>query len=687
MPSYKYNPIDSASSEIRLLTIHRDIKLVLGRTNAGPLSGTLTNHHLPAVTLSRTSRLLRSARLPIFYALSYVWGQPAKSHEILIDGQPIAITENLYSGLRAIQKSSPNDILVWADALCINQDDFEERSAQILLMREIYHSAYAVRIWLGPSSPDATRCLEFVDKITGSSAQMGDAQNTEDDAVEEAFESVWQGAAEALGNSMFRIGQSFAEVGDIISPAAKDEVAELLLSPDENYSLHQDSIEDISNWRPSDRRLRKVKHEGDFDEISNLMARIFIQHDWFTRMWVVQEVGAADTVEMQVGSVAMGWRYIVRTIYYLHFVRNIPIENIERKRQSLRDLVRECRYRKATDPRDKVYSLLGLMGDRMNEYLKPDYTKSVGEAYSNTTRHFITQARSIDPICGWQKSTKTNLDWCLPSWVPDYSLDQNLASSPLTPTDGRESLFAASGFDRRSEYLLSTDMKTSEWRSLKTIGILIDSIAIISPGPSMSPRLDDAVNEWHTTLLSAGEILDGLTEEVQRALGNISIILSGYNQPSQDPSSSPKMIGYDPTVRHVYLDAYVNTIISGRISSRERASKKDIAEIMRGSPCDPSTCTPQEFSAKVLSAIQAGMLGRRLAITKSGHIGAVPETARIGDLICVLYGCSVPVVLRSSTEGESYKFAGECYLYGFMDAEAIALHMKGSLQENAFTLT
>lgn len=131
----------------------------------------------------------------------------------------------------------------------------------------------------------------------------------------------------------------------------------------------------------------------------------------------VQEVGAADTVEMQVGSVAMGWRYIVRTIYYLHFVRNIPVENIERsdsccfpvhsnltifkplliiptsltglekirlgwnqrKRQSLRDLVRECRYRKATDPRDKIYSLLGLMGDRMNEYLKPDYTKSVGE--------------------------------------------------------------------------------------------------------------------------------------------------------------------------------------------------------------------------------------------------------------------------------------------------------------------
>ncbi|KAF8861004.1 hypothetical protein BDZ45DRAFT_800455 [Acephala macrosclerotiorum] len=204
------------------------------------------------------------------------------------------ITESLYSGLRAIQKSLTNDIRVWADALCINQDDFEERSAQILLMREIYHSAFVVRIWLGISSPDAARCFEFI----------------EDNVVEEAFETVWQGAGETLGNSMFRIGQTFAEVGDIITPVARDDESELLLSPDENYSLHQESIEDISYWCPPERRLRKVEIEGDFAEISILMARIFIQHDWFTRMWVVQEVGAVSCVEMQIGSVAMGCKSI-----------------------------------------------------------------------------------------------------------------------------------------------------------------------------------------------------------------------------------------------------------------------------------------------------------------------------------------------------------------------------------------
>lgn len=51
----------------------------------------------------------------------------------------------------------------------------------------------------------------------------------------------------------------------------------------------------------------------------------------------------------------------------------------ERKRQPLRGILWECRYRKATDPRDKIFSVLGLIGDHMNPYLQPDYTKPVGQ--------------------------------------------------------------------------------------------------------------------------------------------------------------------------------------------------------------------------------------------------------------------------------------------------------------------
>lgn len=63
-------------------------------------------------------------------------------------------------------------------------------------------------------------------------------------------------------------------------------------------------------------------------------------------------------------------------------LENIRNEWNWRRRHPLQDLMREFRYRKATDPRDKIYSLLGLMGDRMNDFLQPDYDKSVGNVRS-----------------------------------------------------------------------------------------------------------------------------------------------------------------------------------------------------------------------------------------------------------------------------------------------------------------
>jgi len=46
----------------------------------------------------------------------------------------------------------------------------------------------------------------------------------------------------------------------------------------------------------------------------------------------------------------------------------------------------------------------------------------------------------------------------------------------------------------------------------------------------------------------------------------------------------------------------------------------------------------------------------------------------------------VPVILRKFQDENFYEFVGECYLHGFMDAEAIALHIKGVLEEQEFVL-
>jgi hypothetical protein len=82
------------------------------------------------------------------------------------------------------------------------------------------------------------------------------------------------------------------------------------------------------------------------------------------------------------------------------------------------------------------------------------------------------------------------------------------------------------------------------------------------------------------------------------------------------------------------------------------------------------------------------MRRRRLAITKNSYIGAVPNETQVGNFVCVLFGCSVPVVMRlmRKTLDQSYTFIEETYFHGFMDAETIAFQVKGVLKEQAFLL-
>lgn len=76
-----------------------------------------------------------------------------KAHSIVCNGCHIPITENLHEGFTQVLKlDSPEDgVKYWVDAVCINQQDFRERAAQVAIMGRIYRSADTVIGWLGPS--------------------------------------------------------------------------------------------------------------------------------------------------------------------------------------------------------------------------------------------------------------------------------------------------------------------------------------------------------------------------------------------------------------------------------------------------------------------------------------------------------------------------------------------------------
>jgi hypothetical protein len=66
---------------------------------------------------------------------------------VLVDGTSVEVTTNLAEALSELRKS--RELLVWADALCINQGELYERSYQVQRMGQIYSKARKVISWLG----------------------------------------------------------------------------------------------------------------------------------------------------------------------------------------------------------------------------------------------------------------------------------------------------------------------------------------------------------------------------------------------------------------------------------------------------------------------------------------------------------------------------------------------------------
>ncbi|PVH79337.1 HET-domain-containing protein [Cadophora sp. DSE1049] len=94
------------------------------------------------------------SRLPRYEALSYCWGDASNRIPIHCNGTPgLAITESLHSALHRLLLPNQQPRIIWADAICINQEDIKERSSQVLLMKNIYQLASSVVIWLGGPLP------------------------------------------------------------------------------------------------------------------------------------------------------------------------------------------------------------------------------------------------------------------------------------------------------------------------------------------------------------------------------------------------------------------------------------------------------------------------------------------------------------------------------------------------------
>ena len=139
MMSTLYTPLDRTADEIRLLTFQ------------------FSNSSSPQILLKLCQVSLSTH--PAYQALSYVWGNEPSVHSITINGQSVLVRPNLYSALLELPKQFP-DLNLWIDALCINQEDIDERNHQVLRMGQIYSSAQRVLVWLGEADSNSDLAMQ-----------------------------------------------------------------------------------------------------------------------------------------------------------------------------------------------------------------------------------------------------------------------------------------------------------------------------------------------------------------------------------------------------------------------------------------------------------------------------------------------------------------------------------------------
>lgn len=107
-------------------------------------------------------RLHTSPLEPNHICLSHRWTDKEGPREIFLNDRPFTVSANVWHFLDIARHKYPPEERFWIDAICINQQDNDERSKQVPLMGEIYRSARLVVSWLGVCDENTRMCLKAI---------------------------------------------------------------------------------------------------------------------------------------------------------------------------------------------------------------------------------------------------------------------------------------------------------------------------------------------------------------------------------------------------------------------------------------------------------------------------------------------------------------------------------------------
>ncbi|KAF5686876.1 Heterokaryon incompatibility protein [Fusarium denticulatum] len=146
-PVFKHQPLADPAGQIRLIE-------VTSKPDK-PLELSLKTH--------------QTHEAPEYYAISYTWGDSGFTEEIIIDDQPMMVTENCHYALIQVRNRYPSlprkPIFIWIDSICINQGDNDEKTYQVAMMGDIFTQASKVLACVGPHQDNSQIIRDCLNNI------------------------------------------------------------------------------------------------------------------------------------------------------------------------------------------------------------------------------------------------------------------------------------------------------------------------------------------------------------------------------------------------------------------------------------------------------------------------------------------------------------------------------------------
>ena len=155
-----------------------------------------------------------------------------------------------------------------------------------------------------------------------------------------------------------------------------------------------------------------------FDQHSNLLMRFarqyeisnFLSQPWWSRVWILQEVAVARKALLVWGSTTLDWDHftvaqlVARDFQPYDNQGNVPpvlllSRNDPKPLKDFVSLMQTARCCKSSDPRDKIYALLGLLDSNVAHNLVADYNKSEQAVYADFVSNYVAAYNNLDILC------------------------------------------------------------------------------------------------------------------------------------------------------------------------------------------------------------------------------------------------------------------------------------------------